>query len=280
MGGPMGGGFHQPPPPPGYGRRRRGYYGGGCGSIVAFVILLVVIAVVMITLGIFSGGTSSDITASTYNREKAETGMSFDSNCVVDELGWFDSTSQTGRELKEFYNETGVQPYVLFRAYDSTLTSNEDKEAWAQDYYNNTIGNEGTFLFVYFAEEDTDDDVGYMYCVAGNLVESVMDSQAQEIFWNYVDTYWYSDLSTDDMTVQIFTKTADRIMTKTTTKSDVQKTTVLVIFVIVIAIIAALMLKWKYKRAKEKAQEDERILNTPVHTYSDADGQDLADKYK
>lgn len=51
-----------------------------------------------------------------------------------------------------------------------------------------------------------------MYYVCGYDIESVMDEEACEIFWDYVDEYWYTDLSTDDMIAEIFNSLADSIM--------------------------------------------------------------------
>lgn len=155
-----------------------------------------------------TGNTSQ----STITREKADTGVSFNSDCVLDELGWVEDVAATGESLEDFYDATGVQPYVYFRAYDASLTSDSEKEEYAFDWYEDNIDNEGTFLFLYFAEEDTDNDVGYMVYVNGYDIDSVMDEEAVDIFWDYVDEYWYSDLSTDDMLTEIFNSTADAIM--------------------------------------------------------------------
>lgn len=57
-----------------------------------------------------------------------------------------------------------------------------------------------------------ENDVGYMVYVNGLNVDSVMDEEAVEIFWDYVDEYWYFELSTDDMLIEIFNSTADAIM--------------------------------------------------------------------
>lgn len=163
-------------------------------------------------------------------------------------------------------NETGVQPYIVFKDYDSSLMNDTQKANYAADWYDENINDEGTFLFMYFAEQDVDNEVGYMHCIVGNQVAAIMDSEAQDIFWDYVDTYWHSDLSTDDMTVMIFDKTADRIMTKTSNAFDVGKMIVLVGGAIVIITVLRKMQKAKHQRQREKAAEDERILNTPLNT--------------
>ena len=171
-----------------------------------------------------------------------------------------------------------MQPYIVLNAYDSTLLTDTAKEEYAKKWYDEHIKNESTFLYMYFAEPDTDNDVGYMAYVNGKQVSAVMDSEAIEIFWAYVDKYWYSDMSTDDMFTTIFTKTADRIMTKSTTAADVGNNAIKVIGVIIVfaGIIVVMVLRRKHKA--EEAKETEKILNTPLNGDSEAD--DLLKKYK
>lgn len=228
----------------GYGPR------GGCGGcIIPFVVVIIVIVIALVTTGVsrlgnsvrygFSAFNDSDTTtyetndgyddtysqntassssgtsstaATVSSREKADTGVAFTSDCILDELGWVEDSKATGESLEAFYEATGVQPYVYFKAYDASLTTDSEKEDYAFDWYEENINNEGTFLYIYFAEEDSDNDIGYMVYVNGYDIDSVMDEEAVNIFWNYVDEYWYSDLSTDDMLTAIFTSTADAIM--------------------------------------------------------------------
>lgn len=233
-----------PPPPPRAprrpyfysGRRHRGYstyYGGGGGGggcltpvlILGFIIIGIVVAIgrsipskIAKNPPAFSSGNENTLKNSADNqedaaaREKLDTGHAYINDCVIDELGWFDDVSKTESMLKYFWEKTGVQPYIILRDYDASLTSNSEKEQWAIDYYDNHFDTENIFLFVYFAEEDTDNDVGYMAYANGYETTSVMDSEAVEIFWNNIDNYWYTDLSTDDVLIRTFDDTADMIM--------------------------------------------------------------------
>ncbi len=245
-GGPGGFGGPGGPPPP-----RHGFWGGygyggyrrGCGTGCLTPIIIVIVFIIIIGSSVVSGigggvryalsrlrgntqqitddtdyeyydryDEGNDSTENSSSREKADTGVAFTDDCVLDELGWVEDTAAVGASLEDFYNATGVQPYVYFKAYDASLTTNSEKEEYAFDWYDENIDNEGTFLFIYFAEEDTDNDIGYMVYVNGYDIDSVMDEEAVEIFWNYVDEYWYSSLSTDDMLTEIFNSTADAIM--------------------------------------------------------------------
>lgn len=270
-----GGGFYPRPP------RRSTVIVSHGGSFNAVISLIIFVVVLIAAFGGFPSSNSSStksVPKSTQNRERLESGVGYDNNCIVDNIGWFDNVTKTEKSIKKFYDKTGVQPYIVLNAYDSTLLTDTAKEEYAKKWYDEHIKNESTFLYMYFAEPDTDNDVGYMAYVNGKQVSSVMDSEAIEIFWAYVDKYWYSDMSTDDMFTTIFTKTADRIMTKSTTAADVGNNAVKVIGVIVVfaGIVVVMVVRRKHKA--EEAKETEKILNTPLNGDSEAD--DLLKKYK
>lgn len=274
------GGPGMPPPP----RHHRRYYGGGHGagcsvSLLMTIIILVAIAYVFsgTSRTAYYGGASSGSQASTIQREKLESGNAYMNNCVVDEIGWFDNVSKTESQLKEFWEETGVQPYIILKDYDAALATDAQKEQWTLDYYDANFDTENIFLYVYFAEEDVDTDVGYMCYANGRQTSSVMDSEAVEIFWNNIDKYWYTDLSTDDVFVNAFNDTADTIMRVSTTKEDVTVWGIALAIVIIAGIVIIVAIKQKNQRAKEKAAEDERILNTPME---ELQNDDLTKKYQ
>lgn len=269
------GGFYPRPP------RRSTVIVSHGGNFNAVISLIIFVVVLIAAFGGFPSSNSSStksVPKSTQNRERLESGVGYDNNCIVDNIGWFDNVTKAEKSIKKFYDKTGVQPYIVLNAYDSTLLTDTAKEEYAKKWYDEHIKNESTFLYMYFAEPDTDNDVGYMAYVNGKQVSSVMDSEAIEIFWAYVDKYWYSDMSTDDMFTTIFTKTADRIMTKSTTAADVGNNAVKVIGVIVVfaGIIVVMVIRRKHKA--EEAKETEKILNTPLNGNSEAD--DLLKKYK
>jgi hypothetical protein len=272
------GGPGMPPPP-----RRRRYSGAGCGGTIvgifaAIILLAVVIAVmssgVSNSYSASSGSTTG--TTSTIERTKLDSGNAYINDCIVDELGWFDSVSNTESKLKTFWQETGVQPYIILKAYDPSLTTNAQKDQWAVDYYDSHFDTENIFLYVYFAEEDEEGQVGYMAYANGYQTSSVMDSEAVEIFWNNIDKYWYSNASTDEVFINAFCDTGETIMKVSTTGKDILKWIIIAIVVIAAGLIIIRLVKMKNQRAKEKAEEDQKILNTPIH---DMAKSDLEEKY-
>lgn len=274
-GGYHGGGYYsQPSMTSGY---SNAYTPTGPMRLVRAIITVLVIVAIAYTLISIKPWQP----ASTMNREKLTGVAAFDANCVTDELSWFDNVNSAGGKLKTFYDKTGVQPYVYLKAYDASLTTEEDKEAYANELFDQLGLNENAFLYVYFAEQDQDNDVGYMCYVNGKMVDSVMDNESIDIFWSYVDKYWYTDMSTDEMFETIYTKTANVIMEKSKTMADVLVT--LIVFAGSIAVLTGIYIVMKTKRQHEaeKAAETERILKTPMQDLAKSSEDDpLVDKYK
>lgn len=275
-GGSTGGGWGPPPPGGGFPYHHYGGYGGyypsrrssSIGSILTAIFFLFVF------LFVFVSSFSNDKQVSTRNREKIENPVAYTNDCVKDEIGYVEDVSALSRNLQNFYNKTGIQPYIYLKAYDASLSTDAEKEEYARDWYDKNIDNEDTFLYVYFEDADPD-EVGYMAYVNGKEVTSVMDAEAVSIFWNYIDRYWTDGSLT---MVQVFTKTFDStaktIMTKSTTGKDLAKKGILFGTVLVGVVAVIVILRMHYKRQKEKAQETVEILNTPL------DHQDnIRDKY-
>lgn len=265
---------HHTPPPP-----RRGYYGyrrnvytsssSGLGTLIA---CLIVFAVVIFSFFMIASD-DSDVT-STINREKIENPIPYDNNCIKDELGYVENTSKLSKNLKNFYNKTGIQPYIYLKSYDETLTSDSQKDNYAQNWYEQNIDNEDTFLFVYYEDQDPN-EIGYMAYVNGKQVTSVMDSEAVNIFWNYIDRYWTDDsLSTVEVFTKTFNSTANTIMEKSTTSNDIIKIICIIVGIIIVIGGIIHILRMKFKRDKEKAKETVEILKTPLDK-----SDELRDKY-
>lgn len=266
--------YHHTPPPP-----RRGYYGyrrnvytsssSGLGTLIA---CLIVFAVVIFSFFMIASD-DSDVT-STINREKIENPIPYDNNCIKDELGYVENTSKLSKNLKNFYNKTGIQPYIYLKSYDETLTSDSQKDNYAQNWYEQNIDNEDTFLFVYYENQDPN-EIGYMAYVNGKQVTSVMDSEAVNIFWNYIDRYWTDDsLSTVEVFTKTFNSTANTIMEKSTTSNDIIKIICIIVGIIIVIGGIIYILRMKFKRDKEKAKETVEILKTPLDK-----SDELRDKY-
>ena len=134
---------------------------------------------------------------------------------------------------------------------------------------------------MYFAEQNQDADVGYMAYVNGNKTGTVMDAEAVDIFWSYIDNEWYGDKSTDDLFVTVYNKTANRIMSKSTTGLDVAKWFIILLCIIAAGVIAIVVIKRIREHARKSAEETAQILNAGKNqqTFSEAEAEELADKW-
>jgi hypothetical protein len=171
-------------------------------------------------------GSTNITDADIMDRTKLSGVDSYSRYCIQDELGWFTDPSMTGIWLEEFYNETGVQPYIYLHAYDGSLTTMEDKKAFAENLFTDLGLSGNTFLYVYFAEEDPD-TAGYMCCTSGEQAITLMDEEATAIFKSclrqYLNQYLNGELSADDAFLQAFSDTAENIMTPHVSMEEAKK---------------------------------------------------------
>ena len=151
--------------------------------------------------------------------EKNNPLKAFKADCVIDELQWFNDTKATGESLRFVYDKLGIQPYVVFKKYDSSLKTDDDKVKYCVDWYKDNINDDDTFLLMYFAEKASGSDVGYTVYYSGANAERL----AAEFKWILEDgmnEYWFTEMSTDDVIKYAFEYTCDRI----TIKSEVPST--------------------------------------------------------
>lgn len=262
------GGMGMPPPVMGFGgpRRRR----SGCGtSLVTLAVVLAFLLVVMSFIGAMgamggsSGGNSGSgsITASTVRREKLDGQYVNTTAYFEDHAGWIGSGSKLERGMKSFFSETGVQPYLYITETIDGDPNPSDKamEDFANALYDELFDDEGHLLVVF--QEYQSDGNYFCWCVAGKQAKTVFDSEARDILQDYIDHYYYTDLSEEEFFSLAFEKTGERMMT--VTRSPIV-TVAVVIGVVAVALIAFTWWK-KAKAQKNKEAEHARtILNTPI----------------
>ena len=146
-------------------------------------------------------------------REKIESSEKFISECVTDEPGWLASEEETGEGLEDFYELTGVQPWLLLMDYDESIISEDDRVDFTENYYLDNFlvdDREDVYLFVCF--NDADGAMSYTCSYAGDEAEKVMDDEATDILIDYIDTLWVEPISTDELFCRAFTLTAESLM--------------------------------------------------------------------
>ncbi len=137
----------------------------------------------------------------------------FNPECVIDELGWFNDVKSAGESLKFVYDKLGIQPYVVFRKYDADLKTDEDKVQFCVDWYKANITDEDTFLLMYFAEKESDNEIGYTVYYSGTNAEASSE-KFRGILEEGFNEYWFTELSTDKVIDYAFQYTCNRIAIK------------------------------------------------------------------
>lgn len=217
---------------------RRG--GTGCFSVLVLFILVV---------GLFqslpdSGSSQNSEIAVSRTERTAVTGTSTYADWYLDELAFIDHDTDLTDGLKYFYSQTGIQPYVMLLEYDPSVWINgEWNENAAEEYlaqvYNDTFSDNGHMIFAYFAcENDSEDMDGTFYLYYGSAAYSIMDHEAETIFWSYFDmNYNNLDLSIAEFIGQTFRETADNIMHISTDGNNPLITAAVVFAVICVIVV-------------------------------------------
>jgi uncharacterized membrane protein len=287
--------MHNEPRYGGYRGPRFGFFGGPmyyeprpyrAPDLTSLVISIVIIIII---IGIaFSGvaNTSTTKIKNTTQREKL-TGVVNKTEWYEDNIGWVSSKSTLISGLEDFYNATGIQPYILFVPYSkeywngsSINTTTADK--YLESVYSSKFADEGHFIFAYFAcanDSKSEMDGEFRY-LSGYSADTIMDSEAIQILWGYFETNYYNtSLTMEKMISNTFSQTAKTIMSKPTNGWDFLKIVIIIIAIIAIAIIIYKILKNKNKREQEKEEYTKEILSKPLETFGQ-DTSDLEDKYK
>lgn len=259
-----------------------GYYHGGGLSFGAVVAILFLILCIGVCLADSFGSMS--VTKSTVVREKIETGASNNEGYLYDDAGWIGNKTKFERGMKYFYDKTGVIPFVCIidnidGDYD---VSEKELEQYAIAMYDELIDDEGHFLLALW-----DHGGEWMYWTAmGAQVGTVMDQEACDILFDYIDKYYYEAATEEEFFSLAFEKAADRIMQAPTNFWDFAKKAAIPVSLVILAIVGFSFWKRKVKRDKEKAEETERILKATMSNMVDAAStptpstDNLLDKYK
>ena len=248
--------------------------GAGCGTIILVCLFFFFL---MTLLGALTGNhstQSSSITPSTQQREKLPASAVNLTAYYTDADGdWIHNSYTLEEGMKQFYEETGVQPYVYILPNGSTESADELRD-FAQEQYNKLFNDEGHFLLAFCDNGYGGYNCGYWM---GNQASTVMDSEALEILQNYL-AYYYSDMdiSEEEIFSLTFSKTGTRIMT--VTKSELPKI-LIAFFVFAALLVVYMIIKKRKEAAAEQAAQTEAILNTPLQTYADHEVEQLAGKY-
>lgn len=250
-------------------------------DIVVWTIILLIVIVVIAKIGV----ENSSVSTNTKQREALKDVVS-KTEWYNDKIGWISNRNTLITGLEDFYNLTGVQPYILFVPYsenywngNSINVSNATK--YLEDVYSSTFKDEGHFIFAYFqCKNDSKSEMdGEFRYLSGYSADTIMDNEALNIFWGYFEkNYYNTSLSLEQMISKTFSQTAKNIMSAPTNGWDFAKVFFVIVGIVVVIVIIYKMQENKHKREKEKEEHTEKILKQPLETFG-KDTSDLEKKY-
>ncbi|MCD8181029.1 MAG: hypothetical protein LUF26_06060 [Firmicutes bacterium] len=274
--GPYSGGFYNPRPYHRggyYGSARRNYIPTSIGTLITLIILIVMILVIPL-----ANSASLSITKSTVERTKLDASATISTEFYVDELNWIRNSTTLNNGLKSFYNETGVHPllYITDTVNGTKSPSEDDMATYASELYTELCPDEGHILLLFHC---LDGGTNYsMWYECGSQAKIVMDEEACNILLDYIDAYFYSDRTDDELFADAFKDAGKRIMTKTTSPI------VYVAICAAVVILAIISFIWRKKRKEQKNIEDEntiKILNSDIsQVHNDPEMDELERKYE
>lgn len=241
------------------------------GAVILFFVLVVMLPPIV-------KSDNPEITVSTMNRDPLPAAACTESAVwYEDHINWITNSSKMKQGLRAFYQETGVQPYVIItdqiNGKGGSLTDSE-AEDYLQERYDELFQDEGHLLFLFLEYES---GVYKEYLYLGNQASSVIDHEAQEIIYDFSDYYYTSDLDDNEFFATVFKKSAERIMRKTATSNDVAMRVIFVFGTVAVFLVVGTIILKKKKLDLKEAEEKRKILETPIEILED---EALKDKYK
>ena len=231
-------------------------------TFIVIAIWMLLIYVLFSVVGGSSSQNGSYITKSTVNREKLHLSLSDTAGYFTDECDWIRNRTVLENGLKDFYDSTGILPYVYIidnvaGDYDP---STEKLEQFAEVCYEELFEDEGHALLVFW---DYAGAYEYVLWLGADAAE-LMDTEACDILFDYLDYYYYYADTEEEFFADAFADAGKHMMS--VTRSPMY-------YVIIVAAAGAVVLVvyrvWKARREKEAARKKraEEILNSPLEKF-------------
>jgi len=255
------------PPPSNNNQNNNKNNGSNSGCLMPLLVFIMILSLVSILFISMSNSHAEDFV----ERIPLESGAVIETAYYTDELNWITDKSELEKGLRDFYNQTGVQPHVYIT---DNIGSGSDEEimAFAQQKYGELFEDSAHLLLIFYEKNEN----YRTYCLVGSLAESVMDADARGILLDRLDENYYSDLNDNEYFSDSFEEAADRIMVK---KDEGGSSVVMPVVIFVVSLGVYLVMKKKEKDEKEK-KELEEMLSAPLETFGDNKAEELAKKYE
>lgn len=255
---------------------------GSGGCLTTIIVIFCAMLLCGILVAVLDGGACSSsgasATASTVERTPLPSGSVQETPYFTDDAGdWIANPSQLEQAMRQFYMDTGVQPYLYIEP-NGSVTSSTELSQMAQRFYDENIQDQAHFVVFFCDDGKGGFNVGYWI---GAQARGVMDSEAIRIFQDLLNAN-YNDLNLSETEIfaDTFQQTADRIMTTDAKRNaPVYITFAVVAGVVIVVVIVAVVLRRRRIARAEELRRQEEILSQPLEKFGDEELRDLEDKY-
>lgn len=176
---------------------------------------------------------------------KVKSEIECNTDCVIDDEGWIGDPDKLGKQLKNsFFNVTGVQPFIKVSKFLPYFNAYEEGQAYAEEWYNNNISNQQTFLLMYFPEKDPNQK-GVFKFVVGEKLQGVITEDFIEEMSGLLEDNWLESSDVDEMLLNIYKHMGKWLIKGSPSSLDVNKRvlTISVGVTLVIALLSGLSVK-------------------------------------
>ena len=179
------------------------------GLIVIAILFLLGLPTCII--GFKSGGFLNPIRC--LNREPLTDAPAYVQECVFDGDDWFYEDDYLSSRLEEFYDATGIQPYVVTLPYSKDWNTKAEREAWLDDFWDDYNIADNSMVLLCVAGWNSNNKAKAVLRV-GDIAATLMDSKAQRNFWKFYN-YYYDDeeLSDTFFIIHTFEDTVEMLTT-------------------------------------------------------------------
>lgn len=135
------------------------------------------------------------------------------SEWIDDQAGWLSNQNKVINGMKSFYEQTGVQPYlVIADEINGTKDYTADEvESYMRDLYDELYQDDGHLILLFCEPYENEYDP---YLLVGKKAQEVVDSgEGENVIYEAID-YWYTDSTLDDDAyfARIFVASANKLM--------------------------------------------------------------------
>lgn len=137
-------------------------------------------------------------------------------NWYDDQAGWIEDEATLLAGMRSFYQETGVQPYLIIadQVNGKKNYTDADVESYLRKQYDELFEDDG-HLILFFCEayENYYDP----YLLVGEKAATVIDTEGENVIYTAIDR-WYTDgsLTDSEYFARIFKASGDALMNGTT----------------------------------------------------------------